>query len=138
MNSDRVCGGSRNHGADVLCSQVLSCAGANGPLAARRLAGRTRLAAVALDTHIATEWTDGRRRVDAVPALIEALAASLEREVAQLNRLESSEPLYDRIARSMVTLPCVVSPSTNIDGMSAACWSPCWSSVAGISLNLRG
>lgn len=75
---------------------------ASGHVAASRSAVRTRLAAVPLDTHIATEWTDGRRRLDALLALIEALAASLEREVAQLNRLDSSEPLYDRTARNMV------------------------------------
>lgn len=75
---------------------------ASGHVAASRSAVRTRLAAVPLDTHIATEWTDGRRRLYASLALIEALAASLEREVAQLNRLDTSEPLYDRTARNMV------------------------------------
>ena len=75
---------------------------ASGRVAASRSARRTRLAAVPLDTQIAGEWTDGRRRLDALLALIEALAASLEREVAQLNRLDASDPLYDRTARSMV------------------------------------
>jgi hypothetical protein len=75
---------------------------ASGHVAASRLAIRTRLAAVSLDTHIATEWTDGRRRLDALLALIEALATSLEREVANLNRLDTSDPLYDSAARRMV------------------------------------
>ncbi len=74
-----------------------------GRVAASRSAGRTRLAAVPLDKHIATEWTDGRSRLDALLGLIEALAASLEREVATLNRLDTSDPLYERAARSMVS-----------------------------------
>lgn len=107
-------------------------------VAASRSAVRTRLAAVPLDTHIATEWTDGRRRLDALLALAEALAASLELEVAQLTRLDTSDPLYDRPARSMVNPAMRRFTFANIYGMSAACWSPYWSSVAGISLNLRG
>lgn len=76
---------------------------ASGRVAASRSAGRTRLAAVPLDTHIATEWTDGRSRLDSLLGLIEALAASLEREVATLNRLDTSDPVYERAARSMVS-----------------------------------
>ena len=76
---------------------------ASGRVAASRSAGRTRLAAVPLDKHIATEWTDGRSRLDALLGLIEALAASLEREVATLNRLDTSDPAYERVARSMVS-----------------------------------
>lgn len=75
---------------------------ASGRVVASRSAGRTRLAAVPLDTLIATEWTEGRRRLDALLALIEALAASLKREMAELNRLDTSDPLYDRAAGSMV------------------------------------
>jgi hypothetical protein len=74
----------------------------SGRVAASRSAGRTRLVAVPLDTHIATEWTDGRRRLDALLALMEALTASLELEVEKLNRLDPSDPLYDRATRSMV------------------------------------
>jgi len=74
-----------------------------GRVAASRSAGRTRLAAVALDKHIATEWTNGRRRLDALLALIEALAASLEREVAELKRQDTSDPLDERAARNMVS-----------------------------------
>lgn len=76
---------------------------ASGPVAASRSAGRTRLAAIPLDTHIATEWTDGCRRLDALLALIETLAASLEREVEKLNRLDTSDPLYEHTARNMVS-----------------------------------
>ncbi|HSE59168.1 MAG TPA: hypothetical protein VLA99_10750 [Nitrospiraceae bacterium] len=72
-------------------------------MAARSVAGRARLAALPLDTHIATEWTDGRIRLDALLALIEALAASLERELTRLNRLDPSDPLYERDARRMVS-----------------------------------
>lgn len=75
---------------------------ASGRVAASRSTVRTRLAAVPFDTHIVTEWTEGRRRLDALLALIEALAASLELEMAQLTRLDTSDPLYDRAARSMV------------------------------------
>jgi len=76
---------------------------ASGPADASRSASRSRLAAVPLDTHIATESTDGRRRVDALLALTEALAASLELEVETLNRLDTSDPLYERAARNMVS-----------------------------------
>ena len=75
---------------------------ASGSVAASRSAVRTRLAAVSLDTHIATEWTDGRRRLDALLALIEVLAASLQQEVEKLNRLDTSDALYERTARRMV------------------------------------
>ena len=76
---------------------------ASGSVAVSRSALRAKLAAVPLDTHIATEWTDGRRRLDAVLSLIEALAASLAREVAELNRLDISDPLYERATRNMVS-----------------------------------
>ena len=76
---------------------------ASGHVAARHSAVRTRLAAVSLDTHIATEWTDGRRRLDVLLALIEVLAASLKQEVEKLNRLDTSDGLYERAARNMVS-----------------------------------
>jgi hypothetical protein len=41
--------------------------------------------------------------LDALLALIEALAASPEREVAELNRLDTSDPLHERAARNMVS-----------------------------------
>ena len=71
--------------------------------AARLSIGRTRLAASPLDTHIATEWTDGRIRLDALLVLIRALRASLDREVARLSRLDPSDPLHEREARNMVS-----------------------------------
>ncbi len=74
-----------------------------GRVAAGFSPSRTQLAGLPLETHIATEWTDGRRRLDALLALIEILAASLEREVAKLNRLDPSDPVYQRDARSMVS-----------------------------------
>jgi len=75
---------------------------ASGSATARHSADRRRLAAVSLDTHIATEWTNGRRRLDALLALIDALAVSLEHEVEKLNRLDTSDPLYEPAARTMV------------------------------------
>lgn len=75
---------------------------ASGLIAASRSVDRRRLAGAPLDTQIATEWTDGRGRLDALLALIEALAASLEQEVTELNRLDTSDPLYERIAPRMV------------------------------------
>jgi hypothetical protein len=89
-----------------------------------RSTDRTKLTAVPLDTHIATAWADGRRQLDALLAMTEALAASLEQELTQLTLLGASNPLHEQAARSMVALPCVVLPSTNVSGMSAACWSP--------------
>lgn len=72
-------------------------------VAARLAVGRTRFAALPLDTHIATEWTDGRIRLDALLALIKALRASLDREVARLSGLDSSDPLHEREARNMAS-----------------------------------
>jgi hypothetical protein len=138
FSDDLVWCGSRNHGVVVLCCQALPCVRASGPADASRSASRSRLAAVPLDTHIATESTDGRRRVDALLALTDALAASLELEVETLNRLDTSDPLYDAQHAIWSALPCVVSPSTNTYGMSAACWFSYWSSVGRISRNLRG
>ena len=72
-------------------------------VAASLSAGRARGEAVSLDTHIATEWTDGRIRLDALLALIKALGASLEWEMAKLSRLNPSDPLYAREAGNMVS-----------------------------------
>ena len=55
-----------------------------------------------LDAHIATQWTEGRLRLDSVLVLIKQLGASLEREVETLRRLDHSDPLYEREARQMV------------------------------------
>lgn len=55
-----------------------------------------------LDAHIATQWTEGRLRLDFLLALIKKLGASLEQEVETLRRLDHSDPLYGREARKMV------------------------------------
>jgi hypothetical protein len=55
-----------------------------------------------LDAHIATQWTEGRLRLDFLLALIKKLGASLEQEVETLRRLDHADPLYEREARQMV------------------------------------
>ena len=55
-----------------------------------------------LDEHIATQWTEGRLRLDSVVTLITQLGTSLEQEVETLRRLDQSDPLYEREARRMV------------------------------------
>jgi hypothetical protein len=55
-----------------------------------------------LDAHIATQWTEGRLRLDSVLALIKQLGASLEKEVETLRRLDPSDALYENEAHRMV------------------------------------
>ncbi len=55
-----------------------------------------------LDAHIATQWTDGRHRLDFLLALIKKLEATLEQDVETLRRLDHADPLYGREARQMV------------------------------------
>jgi hypothetical protein len=55
-----------------------------------------------LDAHIATQWSEGRQRLDFLLALIKQLRASLEQEVETLRRLDHADPLYEREARQMV------------------------------------
>jgi hypothetical protein len=55
-----------------------------------------------LDGHIATQWTEGRLRLDFLLALIKQLRASLEQEVETLSRLDHADPLYEHEARQMV------------------------------------
>jgi hypothetical protein len=55
-----------------------------------------------LDEHIATQWTDGRLRLDVLLALIKYLGASLEKELETLRRLGHADPLYEYEARQMV------------------------------------
>ena len=55
-----------------------------------------------LDAHIATQWTEGRLRLDFLLALIKKLGVSLEQEVETLRRLDHADPLYEREARKMV------------------------------------
>ena len=55
-----------------------------------------------LDEHIATQWTEGRLRLDFLLALIKQLGVSLEQNVERLGRLDPADPLYEREAREMV------------------------------------
>ena len=55
-----------------------------------------------LDAHIATQWSEGRLRLDFLLALIKQLRASLEQEVETLRRLDHADPLYEREACQMV------------------------------------
>jgi hypothetical protein len=55
-----------------------------------------------LDEHIATQWTEGRLRLDFLLALIKRLGISLEQNVETLRRLDHADPLYEREARRMV------------------------------------
>ena len=61
-----------------------------------------------LSAHIATQWTEGRLRLDSVLSLIKTLAATLEKEVEALRRLDHSDPRYEGEVRQMVepTLRC--------------------------------
>ena len=71
----------------------------------RPIGGMIRRAAVpdsSLDTHIATQWTDGRFRLDFLLALIKKLEAALEQEVKTLRRLGHADPQYGDEARRMV------------------------------------
>lgn len=67
--------------------------------------GTTRRAVVpdsSLDGHIATQWTEGRLRLDFLLALIKKLGVSLEQDVETLRRLDHADPLYETEARKMV------------------------------------
>jgi hypothetical protein len=67
--------------------------------------GTIRRAAVpdsSLGAHIATQWTEGRLRLDFLLAVIERLRSSLEQEVETLRRLDHADPRYGREARQMV------------------------------------
>ena len=55
-----------------------------------------------LDGHIATQWTEGRLRLDFLLALIKQLEVSLEENVETLRRLDHADPLYEREASKMV------------------------------------
>lgn len=86
--------------------------------------GTTRRAVVpdsSLDAHIATQWTEGRLRLDFLLALIKQLRPRWSRK-------------WKRCAGSIMLIPCMnakpvrwstpvcgASPSINICGMSAAC-----------------
>ena len=71
----------------------------------RPMGGTIARAAVpdsSLDAHIATQWTDGRFRLDFLLALIKKLRTALEEEVEALRRLDHADPQYDHEARQMV------------------------------------
>jgi hypothetical protein len=55
-----------------------------------------------LDGHIATQWTEGRLRLDFLLAMIKQLEVSLEQNVEALRRLDHADPLYEREARKMI------------------------------------
>ncbi len=55
-----------------------------------------------LDGHIATQWTEGRLRLDFLLALIKQLGVSLGQNVETLRRLDHADPLYEQEARKMV------------------------------------
>ena len=61
-----------------------------------------------LDGHIATQWTEGRLRLDSILTLIKSLATSLEQEVETLRRIDHADPRYEREVRQRVepTLRC--------------------------------
>ena len=69
---------------------------------------RNTVAGTSLNTHIASQWTEGRLRLDSVLTLITSLADLLEKEVKALRRLDHSDPRYDGEVRQMVgpTLRC--------------------------------
>ncbi len=55
-----------------------------------------------LDAHIATQWTEGRLRLDFLLALIKKLGASLEQEVEMLRYLDPSDARHENDSRKMV------------------------------------
>lgn len=69
---------------------------------------RNNVAETSLNTHIASQWTEGRLRLDSVLTLIKSLADLLEKEVKALRRLEHSDARYEGEVRQMVgpTLRC--------------------------------
>jgi hypothetical protein len=60
--------------------------------ATRKSASRVRWHRSPIDSHIATQWTEGRLRLDSLLALIRKLEASLEQEVEKLRHLDPSAP----------------------------------------------
>ena len=56
---------------------------------------RNTVAETSLNGHIASQWTEGRLRLDSVLTLIKSLADLLEKEVKALRRLDHSDPQYE-------------------------------------------
>jgi hypothetical protein len=65
-------------------------------------AGRVRLPGSSLDSHITTEWTQGRLRLDSLLALMRKLRASVEQEAEKQRHLDTSDPLSEREALKKV------------------------------------
>ena len=63
---------------------------------------KTVLRDSSLDENIATQWNEGRLRLDFLLALIKQLGVSLEQNVETLRRLDHADPLYEPEARKMV------------------------------------
>lgn len=55
-----------------------------------------------LNAHIASQWTEGRLRLDSILALIKLLANLLEKELKVLRGLDRSDPRYAGEVRQMV------------------------------------
>jgi hypothetical protein len=55
-----------------------------------------------LNVHIASQWTEGRLRLDSILALIKSLANLLEKELKVLRGLDRSDPRYEGEVRQMV------------------------------------
>jgi hypothetical protein len=55
-----------------------------------------------LNAHIASQWTEGRLRLDSILALIKLLASLLEKELKVLRGLDRSDPRYAGEVRQMV------------------------------------
>ena len=66
------------------------------------------VAETSLNAHIASQWTEGRLRLDSVLTLIRSIADLLEKEVKALRRLDHSDPQYEGEVRQKVgpTLRC--------------------------------
>jgi hypothetical protein len=63
---------------------------------------------MSLNLHIASQWTEGRLRLDSILTLITSLATFLETEVKAARGLDHSDPRYEGVVRQMVgpTLRC--------------------------------
>lgn len=61
-----------------------------GGTAALKSAARAWWHGPSVDSHIETQWTEGRLRLDTLLALLRKLEASLEHEVEKLRRLDPS------------------------------------------------
>jgi len=64
--------------------------------------GSRTATSVSIDEHIATQWTEGRRRLDSLLRLIGTMGVSLEQDVETLRGLDHADPLYEREARRRI------------------------------------